>query len=316
MTWALSQKNRNFSLKEPLQQKKFSVEAESFFHFNENYGYFSVYHPIVGMVTEEKEDIEVTNCLLQSIFAEIKNKDQCLFSADEVLAKVMAYRALETGMKVFVPTQDKMGNILLETYKVDKIIDLWHGMPAFGLIPEKKSLPSILLFRGTDLSFTSEKGWASILSDLDITGPGLKTFLHAQSEIKVWLEKMVQKGTPARAIGFSLGGSFVFYTMIYFSDLLNQNTLFPSKAFNPPGMKQILVTYWGNIIKKPPHVTYVNQGDFISKIGFLLPNVWEISLKQPMEVIQSHVTLVSMQPFYLMRGVNVASELLSALDGK
>lgn len=307
LTWTLSTKNRDFILKNPIQKKDFSVQSPDFFIFNENYGYFSILHPIVGIVTKEVRDIEVTNCLLMSIYEQIKDKEQYQLTADEILVKIMAYRNLELGMKISVPVVNMQGESVLETYLVDEIIDLWRGMPAFGLIPMKGTSPSILLFRGTDLTFTSEKGWASMISDLDITGPGFKTFLRAKDQIQGWLKKVSRREIPARAIGFSLGGAFVFYTMIHFPDLLHPH--FPSKAFNPPGIKNTVLTKWEQSAgEKPPYIVYVNQGDVVSKMGFLPSNVWEISIKQPMEVIQAHVTIMSLEPSYLMREVDIDAE--------
>ena len=63
LTWALSPKDRSYPLKIPLEQKRFEVHSEEFFNFDKNYGYFSIYHPIVGMVTDAIRDIDVTKCI-------------------------------------------------------------------------------------------------------------------------------------------------------------------------------------------------------------------------------------------------------------
>ena len=208
-------------------------------------------------------------------------------------------RSLKKGTKVWVSEN--------EIYTVDIVIDLWHGMPAFGLIPEKNGTP-ILLYRGTDLNLTSEKGWASILSDLDTTGPGYKTYLRARTEIRNWLEKVKKQQKPARVMGFSLGGVFVCYSLIYEYDLLSKEA--PSVAFNPPGISEEIYEKWESIPKaqRTPHFLYVNQGDFVSQIGLLLSNVWELSLDHPMGVIESHVTLICTQPLYKMTAVDVPKE--------
>ena len=75
-------------------------------------------------------------------------------------------------------------------------------MPAFGLVPiEKGKVPPILLFRGTDLSLGSTRSWASVISDLNTSGPGLFTFRNAQIKIHDWLTKVASYGIKARAIG-------------------------------------------------------------------------------------------------------------------
>lgn len=206
-------------------------------------------------------------------------------------------------MKVSIAVSRAMSH----TFIVDEVIDLWRGMPAFGLVPERKNgMAPILLFRGTDLDLTSEKGWASVLSDLDTTGPGHVTFLRARHQIHNWLKKVQQEHEPARVMGFSLGGVFVLYTMIYEGDLLNQTV--ESVAFNPPGVSEEVLKKWEALPQKTPHITYVNQGDFVSKIGFFLSDVWELSLTSPMGVIQAHVTLISAQPQFSLSKVDVTEE--------
>lgn len=310
ITWTLSPKNREYILKAPLEQISFQDQLEDMQHFNQNYGYFSIHHPIVGIVTDAERDIEVTKCLLSSIHT-MKDEEQRLFATDEILAKVVAYRPLKKGMTIPISTLDEKGVSLLENYVVDEVIDLWHGMPVFGLVPQRQgtSVP-ILLFRGTDLSLTSEKGWASILSDLDLSGPGYTTYLRGKELIRNWLQKMYNNKSPARLVGFSLGGAFVFFTMIDYYDLVSHQPNLPSVAFNPPGISEQMYTEWQKIPLQvqPPQATYVNQGDFVSQIGFFLSNVWEMALEEPMRVIQSHTILISAQSSYEMRAVDVDLE--------
>lgn len=299
ITWTLSPKNKPYVLKTPPEEIAFSVNEKDLISFDENYGYFSAYHPIVGVVTKSERDIKTTDCLLSSVQNELDNVEQRKFTVEEIMAKVLAYRPLEKGMVVAGPRNSE--------YVVDTIIDLWRGMPAFGLLPKNdKTAPPILLYRGTDLNLTSEKGWASILSDLDPSGPGHDTFLRARDEIHQWLVKVKESHSPARLIGFSLGGVLVLYTIIYESDYVNKEI--PSVAFNPPGVTKELLETWERTKEKPPHYSFVNRGDFVSQIGFLLGNVWELSLPNPMGVIAAHVTLISAQPKYSMQAVDVIKE--------
>lgn len=297
LTWALTPKNKKYILTDPPVTRTFTVDSEEIFEFLRNYGYFSIYHPIVGIVTDEKRDIKVTNCLLASLPSQIKDPLQLQFSQDEILAKVMAYRPLEKGMQI------DLGSL---SYKVDEVIDLWKGMPAFGLVPKDDTQPPILLFRGTDLNLVSEKGWASVLSDLDVNGPGYSTFLLARDNVRKWLLKM-QKNPP-RLVGYSLGGAFVLFTLVHEYPLVSKQHL--SRAFNPPGVSQEVLDKWNELSEdeKSPHHTYVNQGDFVSQIGYFLSNVWEISLEEPMGVIESHVTLISAEPKFTLSEVDVPEE--------
>jgi len=297
LTWALTPKNKKYILTDPPVTRDFVLESKEIFEFIHNYGYFSIYHPIVGVVTNEKRDIKVTNCLLASLPSQIKNPLQLQYSQDEVLAKVLAYRTLEKGMEI------DLGKL---SYKVDEVLNLWKGMPAYGLIPKDNSQTPILLFRGTDLSLVSEKGWASILSDLDVNGPGHSTFLMARDKIRKWLLKM-QKNPP-RLVGYSLGGAFVLFTLIHEYSLISKQSL--SRAYNPPGVSQEILDKWKELSEeeRPPHHTYVNQGDFVSQLGYFLSDVWEVSLPEPMGVIESHVTLISAEPEFTLSEVNVSEE--------
>ena len=67
LTWAFLPKNRPYDLQQPLNQKAYKREGESLADFVLNYGYFSIYHPIVGMTTDLQQDIDIAQCLLHSI---------------------------------------------------------------------------------------------------------------------------------------------------------------------------------------------------------------------------------------------------------
>lgn len=289
LTWALAPKNLRYDLAKPPLMREFASSDEEFKAFVTNYGYFSIHHPIVGIVTQESRDIQVTSCLLQGLASAIEDPLQLQFSRDEILAKVMAYRPLQKGMQI------DLGSVV---YVVDVVIDLWKGMPAFGLVPKNEGEPPILLFRGTDLNLASERGWASVFSDLDTQGPGYSTFLRARRKIHSWLKK-VEK-TPARLVGFSLGGVFVLYTLIHEYPLISKQHL--STAFNPPGVPMEALEKWRQIPEKqrPLYHLYVNRGDYVSQIGYLLPDTWEAFLPKPMGVIESHVTLISAKPRFTL----------------
>lgn len=298
LTWAFSKKKSSYILAKPLQEKNYFVTASEILGFDQNYSYFSAADPLVGKATMQKEDIQVAECLLKMIDEKIQDPQQKRFSLDEVLAKVLAYRALEKGMELSIP----------QTYVVDELIDLWHGMPAYGLAPKgDQKLPAILLFRGTDLSFSTERGWASIMSDLDVLGPGLSTFLKARPKIHEWLLKMKEKGQSARVIGVSLGGVLASYTFIFEKDQLSSE---PSVAINPPGVSEEVFQLWDQFPKEttPPFSVYVTQGDLVSKIGHLIGDVKESRLPFPLKIIEAHVTLISAQKQYSVSQVDLTAE--------
>ncbi|MDN3507221.1 MAG: hypothetical protein P0S96_08345 [Simkaniaceae bacterium] len=299
LTWTLLPKIKPYYFSNPLVIQTYEMHDAFLESFRKEYGYFSAYEPIVGIVTDEASHVEKTNEALKNL-VHLPDSLQREFSRDEILAKVMAYRTLKKGMKITMPD----GAI----YFVDTIIDLWRGMPAFGLLPEQKGHPPILLYRGTDMDLVSEKGWASILSDLDTTGPGHTTFLKAQDQIHQWLLKVKKTYQPARVVGYSLGGALVFYTLIYESDLLSRK--YPTVAYNPPGISLEVHAKWEEAkqAKDIPLFTFVNKGDIVSQIGFFLSNVWEISLDKTMDVIEAHTTLISTESHFHATSVDVAKE--------
>lgn len=297
LTWAFSKKNSDYLLSKPPRAEAFSISSNEILNFDATHGYFSPDNPIVGKSTTNKGDISITECLLKVMATTLKIEEQLQFSLNEVLCKVLAYRSLEKGMEISIP----------ELYVVDEVIDLWHGMPAFGLIPKnnKEAIP-ILLFRGTDLALSTERGWASILSDLDVSGPGFSTFMDSKPKIHEWLKKMADRGMPARVMGVSLGGVFASYAYIFEHALLSK---VPSIAFNPPGVSRQVFNSWASLSKEgPPLHVYVTKGDFISKIGYLIGEVKEMKLTHSLRVIESHVTLIAAQKEYMLTQVDLTEE--------
>ena len=144
--------------------------------FLDQHGCFSPY-PLLGWVTDSREDTRIAFEFLEKI-----RHWPPIFQI-EFLAKVVALRSLQQGDKI----------PLEEGYTVDRIFFSPH-FPAFGLQGKNSS---ILLFRGTDFRW---KGWASMLSDLDLRGPGCRLYQKNRGELRAWLQ-----GRQAWATGFSLG---------------------------------------------------------------------------------------------------------------
>jgi hypothetical protein len=267
-------------------------EASPLSLFSKNHGYFAKAHPLVGIVTEEKQDFLLTQTVLSDLVHSCKDSLFVEIGTAEILTKVLAYRHLEQGDSVFLPFVQEDHNIELMEYRIDKIFDLWQGMPAFGLVPQKmKTAPPILLYRGTDFSLLSKRSWASILSDLDIAGPGLTAFLKARTHIHQWLERVAESGNKARVMGFSLGGALAIYTLIYEHELIAQKG---SVAFNPPGISHAILEEWEKIPQESkPHFTlFISKGDIIPKLGKLIPYAYELSNQREMRPIDAHVRLM------------------------
>jgi hypothetical protein len=281
----------------PVKLETYEIQCIEFQNFIAQHGHYSTYKPLIGIVSEFQEDIVVVNQLLIRIQENVKNMAHMQLMADEVLAKVMAYRNLKVGQKIPVPVAISSNKSKIVMYKVDKVFNLSGGMPAFGLVPHTTAkAPPILLFRGTDLSF-SLKGYSSILADLDLNGPGLSVFYRAEDELQDWLEKVSYSHSKARVLGYSLGGSFVQYACINESEFICKDERFPSVAFNQPGVSEELVLKWHRLKteEKPSFKGYVTEGDVVSTVGKLIGDVKELTLDHLLEPLTAHVTLMSIQ---------------------
>jgi hypothetical protein len=286
---------RFYEPKYPFTLETYVNHEVDFQKFLADHHHSSRLRPLIGVVTQNKEDILPVHQLLVKIKQTIKDKNQLTLITDEILAKVVAYRNLEKGRKIPVPFVSKKGKIKLALYKVDTVFNLM-GMPAFGLLPNKKKAPPIILFRGTDLSL-SMQGYSSILADLDLNGPGVLAFYAGQDEMHAWLAKNTKKFVKARALGYSLGGALVQYLAIIEKDYLSQDVRFPSVAFNQPGVSADFIEKWNRLsLDQRPHLRgYIVEGDIVSSVGKLIGDVKALTLDQPLEPLKAHVTLMSLQ---------------------
>jgi hypothetical protein len=289
-----------YFLKNPWKAKKFYCETEKIKNFEKKHSYFSS-HPLIGKVSNLKEDIDITNDLFLSIHENIKNPQKRLLAAAEVISKVLAYRDLKRDFKIFIPTIDINGKPTLTTYFVDNVFNIWKQMPAFGLIPENRENAPILLFRGTDLSLTTKRGRSSLLSDLDIAGPGFHAFLNARKSINYWLKKAYKKvGVKARVLGFSLGGVLTSYTVLFEYRLITFDRYQPSMSFNPPGVTKKVYQRWENLKdeKKPPFFVFITKNDLITKFGRLFGEIYKLVPRKRIPSFYAHVALIIAEDEY------------------
>ncbi|MFI5333645.1 MAG: hypothetical protein ACHQT8_00585 [Chlamydiales bacterium] len=275
--------------------------------FDPLYGYFSEERALVGRVTRHPSDFTVAVELLVKIHNKILDPLQCDVMSSETMTKLVAYRDLTPGMVLPFPTVDPKRGPAVILYTVDEVIDLWRGMPAYGLIPQQKgSAPPILLFRGTDFSLVTEKGWASILSDLEIRDPGLSTFHHGQPKIHAWLEKATKNGEKARVMGFSLGGILAAYTLIYETALINQEA--PSISFNAPGVSPEIFIDWSQLERPPPFLNFVTEGDMIPKYGLLIGQTYLLFQEICPAPLKAHTQLITLSSTYRLQNIDQIQE--------
>ncbi len=300
-----NQKTKNYSLAEPLRTLSFTNNVHALISFSESYGYFSM-HPLIGHVSDDPEDLNVVLRLFTDLSQAASIDGFAKFAIEELLTKALAYRDLTQGQRLDIPV--KKGALFgLETFTVDHVFNLWNGMPAFGLIPDKKGIASLLLFRGTDLALYSKRGWASVLSDVDMAGPGLSVFMQSRSEIHQWLDKAAKENKKAIVLGFSLGGCLAAYTFLYENELLNEKG---SVSFNAPGFSESVHEEWNQLSdkKRLQFVSYVNRGDIISKKGYLFGPAFELSTDLLMKPIFAHTILMSGQSRFTLAQIDVPEE--------
>ncbi len=262
--------------------------------FTKRYGYFSPLHPITAKVTSDDTDILPICSLLKTLYEKKTTGSYLEIALAEILTKVLAYRDLKAGQILDIPVEIQ-GELFYERFKVDCVFNLWHGMPAFGLIPQSPSMASILLFRGTDFTFVSKRGWASILSDLDRKGPGFSVFKSAQGQIAAWLSKAAALGKKAKAMGFSLGGALAAYTFIEEHSLLSTE---PSIAVCGPGLTFELIGKWRALPleRQNSFISYVNAGDVVPQIGQLCGKVYSLCGTDFSSPLSAHTMLICSQP--------------------
>jgi len=282
---------RTFPLLNPKKTGVSVISLPELEAFVKNHGFFSCNKPLVGVVTEEEEDIEPIRVALSAI-SRCNSSFFVEFATAELLSKALAYRNLKVGMILSIPCVTKKKVVLTE-YRVDQVLDLWHEMPAFGLLPLKKGSHPILLFRGTDLSLLSQKSWASILSDMDISGTGFSAFHFARSDIHNWLEKAFKSsGLKSKLTGFSLGGILSMYTNLFERSLVYEEG---SIAFNPPGFSESISKRWKD--SSFAQKIYVTQGDLIPKLGVLVPPAFVLFEEKNFSPIEAHTKFISGGPF-------------------
>ncbi len=241
-----------------------SIDHPEIVHFVNKSNYFSEIQPIIGRVSNLEKDFLVCKEFLEKMPELIPDPFHCEQASLELLTKAIAYRDLHKGMEFSFLEKG-----VLRTYVVDYVFSLWKQIPAFGLLPKDKGVP-ILLFRGTDWSFHSSRGRASILSDFDFRSPGFCIYQQSSSQIRAWLHNK-----KARAMGFSLGGTLSMYTALF--EPLSMHAEEPSICFNPAGVFQNVKSLWEEQNIKPPLICYITTADIVSKVGHLLGEVKEFS---------------------------------------
>lgn len=311
LSWLFKYPSRCYELEELSDCQIFENPSQSLYQLGQTYRKHSASKGIICRVTNKKKDIEETCRILQLIYDEIENPQLCEFATAEILAKVLAYRELKKGDHIPIPTLGSDHCIYMSHYVVDKVFDLWNKIRAFGLVTTDYQCGApLLLFRGTDFSFTSEGGRASIISDLDPKGPGRSLFENAEKSLLNWLKQIAKEKGLTRLIGHSLGGIIVAYTLLHLPVYISKQPHEISYAFNSPGISIDLIEKWEGLSleKRPSYKSFVCRGDIVSKFGSLFGDITEISLTKPLSPIRAHESLLFAHPMCYLYRVNLKQE--------
>ncbi len=295
---------KGYALIDVSQDQVYEFDNPHLREFSSTYGFLSPVSPLVGRVSRSEDHLEIAHSLLQQV--QWQQEEFSELSIAEILTKVLAYRDMKVGQVLRIPCIIG-GQLQMEEFVVERMFDLWRGMPAFGLLPTREGVHAILLFRGTDLSLDSQRGWASVMSDLDWNGPGLGAFRRAQPGLHEWLVAVHNDNKSAKVMGFSLGGALAAYTFIYENEWLAEAG---SVSLNAPGISEAVVRDWESIPaeRQSGFCSYVNEGDIVSKVGKLFGEVYQLSTGMPLKPLTAHTTLMCSKPFVVKSRVDVAKE--------
>jgi hypothetical protein len=307
LSWLFSYPSRCYELKK--KREIFQNPCKKFHQFGQTYRHRLASKGIICQVTPHKKDIEKTCNILRLIHKHIPSTELSQFASAEVITKVLSYRNLKRGHTIQIPTIKRNGTLQMISYEVDKVFNLWSKVHAFGLTSSNPA-PPLLLYRGTNFTFRSKDGRASIISDFDPKGPGRALFDYAKEKIHRWLGIVTEKKGPARVMGHSLGGTFVAYTLIHEHPYLSRRSHETSYAFNLPGISEDLVEKWEAIPAKrrPAFKGVIARGDVVSKFGYLFGDTYEISLKTPLSPIRAHEMLLFAEPLSYLHKVDLEKE--------
>ncbi|PWU14277.1 MAG: hypothetical protein C5B45_04595 [Chlamydiae bacterium] len=306
--WSLSKLDSLLGVCFPYQRRSYKTQEEirtyasplSLQRFAREHGYFSP-APLLSLVSSSKEDVKIVQEALENAIEVDSNwLDFCVA---EILCKALAYRDIALGHEIKIPVRNIQNQIMLETFILDRVFNLWQQMPAFGWLPKNPRISSLLIFRGTDFSPTTKRGLASLFSDLDISGPGFRVFRKAKLQIQEWLIKVHQKTNAARVMGCSLGGALAGHTFIEYYDLLSKER---SIAVHPPGIYKQAKRNWNQLDKeiKQRFITYVSQGDFVSKVGSLIGDRYILSIDAQLKPLAAHTLLFAGQPLLICQNAH------------
>ena len=214
-------------------------------------------------------------------FNNLSSKEQ--FCAQGIISNILCYYSFfdpHNGEKIRIP-QLINGNWQMIDYTIETIaltpLALGSPVMAFGLLPDDKKSPPLLIFKGT--SYPADSGcFLGNLADLNPgAAVGAYPFKMGKAKIQAWLNQATQTtGSKARIFGQSLGGSLTLHTVSNFPHLVEEAWGLESTALHKRDLK-----IWDQYTKQNPssipkvHVTY-NENDAVPGAGFRWGQGWNL----------------------------------------
>lgn len=219
---------------------------------------------------------------MASQFDNLSHQEQ--FSAQAIISNLLCYYTYfdpQNGEKMRVP-QLINGNWQMVDYTVETISltpsALGSPITAFGLMPDDKKSPPLLLFKGT--TFPTDKGCClELLADMNPgSSVGAYPFKMGKTTLQTWLNQATQTtGTKARICGQSLGGSLTLHTVSNFPQLVGEAWAVAPTALHESDLKiwdQYVAQNPGNI---PRVEVLCQENDPVPKAGLRWGQGWNIT---------------------------------------
>ena len=148
----------------------------------------------------------------------------------------------------------KIGDAVINGYKVEKIFDDSNGFFALGLVSTTTGEPPILVIRGTDPSISD------LLADSDPNGIGFKQFSSKKVEVTNWILTKAKVDITGHSLGGAIAQAFA-------AELTKDNRIIGDVVtFNSPGISTAEANKF-NPANAGSVTHYIVTGDVVSLAG-------------------------------------------------
>lgn len=262
-------------------------EIKNFQQFHKTHANHSPFTPLVARYTDQRTNLEFVHDILKKIHDSSLSDEMKEWASFEILAKIIAYLPLEKGDLFSISTQ---GSLI--DYTVEETLVFNPPLKVFSLRSSDKSIPSILLFSGSQETidvknffvYANEKEHAAILEPL---------FLKDKHSLLALIRAL----KSVRLVGFSSGGYLAQLTLLYYSDLLEKDPKFPCYLFSPLPLnkKQTYKYHYVQKIMKPSCITFYSAEDHLIIPSLTLGDLKRVSGNKKFGPYNAHLLLFFIQ---------------------